>query len=219
MGGPFCIIGRTDRLYLQLALSLSILFRILTGEYQPILPKRQNCPMLLLEKARKMVAPYYQDKDIMHDFSHIERILNLAVDIGQAYQYDEELLHLGAYFHGMIYVAEAEVVAFLTAEGMTADRIKQVVQIAWGSQKEETAGSIEGKILHDAHLLEGGKTFFIVKSLVTGTARGQTLEQTLAYIEAHVIGQFQCLLPTSQAIYQEKETFTKAFLSDLRQHL
>lgn len=175
--------------------------------------------MLLLEKARQMVAPYYEDKDIMHDFSHIERILNLAIDIGQAYEYDAELLQLGAYFHGMIYLAEAEVVQFLTAEGMPADRIKQVVQIAWGSQKEETAASIEGKILHDAHLLEGGKTFFIVKSLVTGTARGQTLEQTLTYIDQQVIGQFHCLLPASQAIFEEKETFTKAFLSDLRQHL
>lgn len=175
--------------------------------------------MLLLEKARKMVAPYYEDKDIMHDFSHIERILRLALEIGQDYDYNEELLHLGAYFHGMIYLAETEVVQFLTAEGMNADRIKQVVQIAWGSQKEETTASIEGKILHDAHLLEGGKTFFIVKSLVTGTARGQTLEQTLDYIDKHVIGQFHCLLPASQAIFEEKETFTKAFLSDLRKHL
>ena len=175
--------------------------------------------MLLLEKARQMVAPYYEDKDIMHDFSHIERILNLALEIGQAYQYDEELLQLGAYFHGMIYIAEAEVVQFLTGEGVAADRVKQVVQIAWGSQKEETTESIEGKILHDAHLLEGGKTFFIVKSLVTGTARGQTLEQTLTYIDQHVIGQFRCLLPASQAIFEEKEKFTTAFLTDLRQHL
>ena len=175
--------------------------------------------MLLLEKTQQMVAPYYQDKDIMHDFSHIERILNLALEIGQTYQYDDELLQLGAYFHGMIYVEEAAIIQFLKAEGMAANRINQVVQIAWGSQKEETTESIEGMILQDAHLLEGGKTFFIVKSLVTGTARGQTLEQTLSYIDPHVIGQFRCLLPASQAIFEEKETFTKAFLTDLQQHL
>jgi len=38
---------------------------------------------------------------------------------------------------------------------------------------------MEGKILHDAHMIEGGKIYLIVKSLITGSVRGQTLEQTI----------------------------------------
>ncbi len=33
--------------------------------------------------------------------------------------------------------------------------------------------------MHDAHVLEGGKTYLIVKTLITGSVRGQSLVDTL----------------------------------------
>jgi hypothetical protein len=41
----------------------------------------------------------------------------------------------------------------------------RVVEIHWEFQKESQAETIEGKLLHDAHLLEGGKTFMITALL------------------------------------------------------
>jgi uncharacterized protein len=59
----------------------------------------------------------------------------------------------------------------------------------------------------------------ITKSLVTGTARGQSLEETLQYLEEKILGKFECYLPESQRLYAEKEEYTKLFLKDLRSNL
>jgi len=108
---------------------------------------------------------------------------------------------------------------FLRKEGLSKQRIKQIIQVAWESHKEAKPKTIEGKILHDAHLIEGGKTFMIVKSLITGTLRGQNLQETIKYIEENLLGKFRCYLPESQKLYEEKENFTREFLKELKKHL
>ncbi len=87
------------------------------------------------------------------------------------------------------------------------------------SHKEAEPKTIEGKILHDAHLIEGGKTFMIVKSLITGALRGQTLQETIEYIEKNLLGKFRCYLPEAQKLYKEKEKFTQEFLKELKTSL
>jgi uncharacterized protein len=123
--------------------------------------------MKLIEKVKVFVQPYYNKKDLMHNFSHITRVLKLAEKIAKNYQVDNELLIIGAYFHGVIHLDEKKVVNFLQSNKIDEQKIKKILQISWDSQKDSTSDLIEGKILHDAHLLEGGKTYLIVKSLVT----------------------------------------------------
>jgi uncharacterized protein len=175
--------------------------------------------MTLVEKVKIFVQPYYDGKDLMHNFSHITRVLKLAEKIAKNYQVDTELLIISAYFHGVIHLDEEKVVNFLQSNKVDEKRIKKIVEIAWDSQKDSTSDLIEGKILHDAHLLEGGKTYLIVKSLVTGTARGQSLSETIKYMEDNVLGKFKCLLPESQNEYCEKEKFAEEFLKDLKKNL
>jgi len=117
------------------------------------------------EKLKKFVKPYYETKDIMHNFSHVLRILQEAKKLCKNYDVDKELLTYGAYLHGLIPKHKETVKQFLRKEGLSKQRIKQIIQVAWESHKEAKPKTIEGKILHDAHLIEGGKTFMIVKSL------------------------------------------------------
>jgi uncharacterized protein len=133
-------------------------------------------------------------------------------------QVDAELILCGAYFHGIIRHHEPRVVEFLTGSGLDPDRICRMVQVARESLKHEAPETLEGKILHDAHLTEGGRTFMIVKSLVTGAARGQTLEQTIDYFERNMLGRFVCCLPEAQAKYDEQSRFAREVLRDLREH-
>ena len=175
--------------------------------------------MILIEIVKVFVQPYYDSKDLMHNFSHIVRVLKLAMKIAKNYQVDDELLIIGAYLHGVIHLDEEKIVIFLKSNQVDEQRIKKIVQIAWDSQKDSTSNLIEGKILHDAHLLEGGKTYLIVKSLVTGTARGQSLSETIKYMEDNVLGKFKCFLPESQNEYCEKEKFAEEFLKDLKENL
>ncbi len=173
----------------------------------------------ILAKAKQFVFPYYESKDLMHDFSHIERILKLAKELSANYQIEYKLLTLGAYFHGIIYQYEDEVVSFLREEGENEENIKNIIVLAWGSQKDREPRTLAAKVLHDAHLLEGGKTFQIVKTLVTGTARGQSLTETLEYLDFHIKSEYKCYLPESQEAFRQKQQFTIEFYEDLMKNL
>ena len=175
--------------------------------------------MLTVSDVEEFVRRDYEAKDVMHNLSHIRRILRAAEGLSQAHACDPELLLLGAYFHGVIYSKENEVRDFLKRGGVSQGRIDKAVQIAWESQKGSAPETGEGTILHDAHLIEGGKTFLITKSLVTGTARGQTLNETISYIERNILGKFKCYLPEAQKVYEDKEEFAKDFIADLKDNL
>jgi uncharacterized protein len=120
------------------------------------------------------------------------------------------------YFHGFIYNEEDAIRNYLIQQGLESDKIEKIIQVSWESQAEQVPQTIEGKLLHDAHLIEGGKTFLVVKSLCTGTARGQTLEKTMEYMEKHIIGKRSCCLPEAVAVYKEMEDYAKQFILELK---
>jgi uncharacterized protein len=126
---------------------------------------------------------------------------------------------LGAYFHGIIYLREADIRRFLEDHSLSPSVIDRVVQIAWESQKESAPKTMEGVLLRDAHLIEGGKTFIIAKSLVTGAAREQTLEEIIRFIEERILGKYACSLLEAQGLYEEKEEFARQFIEDLKANL
>jgi uncharacterized protein len=61
----------------------------------------------------------YEAKDVMHDLSHIRRILQGARRLARDHACDTELLMLGAYFHGIIYSKENEAREFLKGKGIS----------------------------------------------------------------------------------------------------
>ncbi|QTA37906.1 hypothetical protein JYK00_09340 [Thermosipho ferrireducens] len=176
--------------------------------------------MVSIKKLEKFVESFYQNKDMMHNLSHIKRTLKAVKKITNYYNnIDRDLIVYSAYFHGIIYEKENLIRKFLETEGLSGEKINKIIQVSWESQKEKIPETLEGKILHDAHLIEGGTTFLIVKSLITGTLRGQTLEETIEYIEKNILGKFSCYLPETKGIYNKKEKFAKKFLEDLKENL
>lgn len=166
----------------------------------------------------EFVAPYYEGKDIMHDLSHINRVfmyVEKLLKIGN-YKVDIDILKYAVYVHGFIYNSEQCIIRWLENQKLPSDVIDKIITAAWESQKDETAQTLEGKVLHDAHMIEGGKTYLIVKSLITGSVRGQTLEQTINYLENNVLGKGTCYLPEAQAVYYDQQEFAKGFINDLK---
>ena len=150
-------------------------------------------------------APYYADKDIMHNLWHIElteKWVRKLIDLGN-YKPDQELLTYALYFHGFIYSNEPAIRRWLTAQNFPPERIEKIVKIAWESQRPEIPETLEGKILHDAHILEGGKTYLVTKTLITGSVRGQNLRDTLNYLQTHVIDRNHCCLPEAIPLLNE----------------
>ncbi|WP_242220210.1 hypothetical protein [Bacillus cereus group sp. BfR-BA-01380] len=179
--------------------------------------------METIQLIEEFLLPHYVKKDIMHNFEHIKRILNLALDMSKKYKdkVDKDLLVFGSYLHGVIYKENirTEVKDFLKKIGFSDEKIMKIIEVAEGSQKDGKPLSLEAKILHDAHLLEGGETFLIVKSLITGSLRGQSLLETIIYMENNIINKHRCYLPENIEKYKEKETFAFEFLSKLKPYI
>lgn len=173
--------------------------------------------MIDINALQEFVEPYYLDKDIMHNMWHIElvkRKLESIVSIG-SYQIDFECLLLATYFHGFIYKAENEIRNWMKIQHYTDELIEKTVTVAWESQRSEVPKTIEGKILHDAHVLEGGKAYLIVKTLITGSVRGQSLLQTLDYMKENVLYKNKCYLPETISMCDEMNKFTAEFYKEL----
>lgn len=177
--------------------------------------------LLTAEEIEAFVAPFYASKDTMHDLTHIRWVRRKAEALAESYvgPVDRELLLAGIYFHGIVYDRQDDVVAFLREKGITPDRVERILTVARESQKEEVPATLEGTILHDAHLTEGGASFLIVKCIATGSARGQTLAQTIDYTERNVLGKFRCYLPEAQPDYAAKLSYAREFLNELKADL
>ena len=177
--------------------------------------------MININNLLDFVKPYYESKDIMHNLSHINRVLKYVEKLIKIsnYKYDIDILTYSTYFHGFIYNSEQNIIDWLKTQQVSIIMIDKIIKVSWESQKDEIAMTLEGKILHDAHMIEGGKTYLIVKSLITGSVRGQDLYQTIKYIEDNVIGKGVCYLPEAQTIYLQQQDFAKGFIYDLNEGL
>lgn len=173
--------------------------------------------MLNEQALLEFVKPYYIDKDIMHNMWHIElvrRMVNQILSVSN-YRVDEDCLTLATYFHGFIYKEEDKIRQWMLTQNYDDEIILKTIKIAWESQRSEIPETIEGKILHDAHVLEGGKTYLIVKTLITGSVRGQSLLDTLNYIEKNVLDKNNCYLPETIPLCEEMNKYTNRFFKEL----
>lgn len=165
------------------------------------------------------LASDYASKDTMHDLTHIRRVHRAAEHLAAVTRtvYNRDVLLIGAYLHGVVYTAARELAArhFLATSGVAATIVERAVTAAWESQTDATPASAEGILLHDGHLLEGGRSFLLVKTLVTGGARGSSLPDIAAFWQRHVAGRFRCVLPAAQAEYEDQESFAQAVFEEL----
>jgi len=173
---------------------------------------------MLKEKALlEFVEPYYIDKDIMHNMWHIELVKRMVNRIlsNSSYDVEEECLTLATYFHGFIYREEEKIRRWMEEQNYNQEVIAKTIKIAWESQRSEVPETIEGKILHDAHVLEGGKTYLVVKTLITGSVRGQSLLDTLDFMEKNVLDKNSCYLPETIPLCEEMNQYTNRFFEEL----
>lgn len=169
---------------------------------------------------REFAKPYYQNKDLMHDWTHIERIKLAWKHLieKESLAHDSFIVEAALCFHGCIYSHEKEIRSFLQSLSVKDDQIEKIIQVAWESQKEEKPLTNEGLILHDAHMLEGGQYFEIIKSLITGSVRNQTLAETLKYIQNNLLRKGECYTPHGLKLYAQMKRQTSVIYNDLAKH-
>ena len=152
------------------------------------------------------VSPYYRDKDIMHNMWHIKLMLkavNKVISLGK-YEVDR---------------GEPAIRSWMYAKGYENKYIDAVIKVALESQRSEVPTTLEGKILHDAHVLEGGRTYLVVKTLITGSVRGQSLEETMDFMRDHVLSANHCYLPETIPLCEDMNRFTERFYEELAESI
>ena len=175
----------------------------------------------MLQQIQEFIKPFYQTKDIMHDLTHLHRIKVALEDLEKKVEleFDKEIVEAALYFHGVIYSHENKIISFLEKIKTPKSKIDLIVKVSWESQKENRPTTNEGLILHDAHMLEGGKNFEIIKSLITGSVRGQTLEETMVYIENNLLSKGHCYTEEGKRRYEEMKTTTVRLFRELNEGL
>jgi len=170
-----------------------------------------------VEAIRTFVKPFYETKDIMHDFSHISRIQYILIDLYNSsdVKFNLEIAELALYFHGIIYSHQERIKDLLLELNVNQNLITKIVKIAWESQKESKPETLEGLFLHDAHMLEGGRNFEIIKALITGSIRGQNLNETMKYIEHNVLKKGQCYTVEGIKRYEKMKIRTHEIYNEL----
>ena len=136
-----------------------------------------------------------------------------------SYKADEECLTLATYFHGFVWKDENAIRTWMQDNGYDAATTEKAIKVAWESQRSEIPETLEGKILHDAHVLEGGKAYTVVKTLITGSARGQSLLETLNFMEKNVLDSATCYLPETVPLCEEMNRYTRQFFEELTKEI
>lgn len=175
------------------------------------------------QELREFASSLLEDKqrDIMHNIDHSDRMLKAVGLISLNYQgqYEEDIIVLAAYFHGPINYSEEPIRAWLKEKGYGEQYVEKVVKAAWESQAKYVPESLEGKLLHDAHTIEGGKAYFILKPLMVGTIIGQTFNETIRFIEDKVIGKSKYYLSETKVYIDESERYARDFIENLKRGL
>jgi uncharacterized protein len=171
--------------------------------------------MIDITELKECIRDYYAEKDSMHSLDHVDRLYERATSLSSGKAVDFDVLLLGAYFHGILKGHENLLFEFTKKLNIENDIILRTIRAVQESYPESKPESLEGTILHDAHLIEGCKEFMVTKSLLTGSERGQTIQETIAYMKENILGKRTCVLPEAQAIYEEMEDYSRKFIENL----
>lgn len=171
---------------------------------------------LLFDNLRDFVKRYYADKDSLEDLDHVQRLLSEARALAADEPYDEDQLIFGAYFHGLIFTDEAEIRNFLFSLGLDRELVIRIMKVAWESGKDAVPETVEGALLHDAHLIEGGKEFQVAKWLMGAVSNGHTLPQIVAFLGDRLAGKYKCHTPPGRETHAEIEAYRQNFVRALK---
>lgn len=162
----------------------------------------------------EFAGPFLAAKDSMHGIGHVKNILKIAEELRRKHGGDSDVILYAGYLHGIVREHGKEARKFLESQRFDGKKVEKIMTAA--REAVGTARTTEGKVLHDAHLLEGGESHLVVKAITTGNEKGQTVRESISYLEEHVLGKHRCCFPENQRLYDKKESFAKKALVKLK---
>ncbi len=154
----------------------------------------------------RILEPLYSKKDPAHGLGHIRRLYAKSVLFSKKLKADRRVLGLGAALHGVVDERRPEAEQLLLMASIPAGLLENGVTAALESKADAVPETDEGKILHDAHLCEGGDDFLAVKSLATASFRGYPLTESYAWVSENILknSKRRCYTKKGKAEYARK---------------
>ena len=178
---------------------------------------------MTINELANFVAPYYDKKDILHNNVHTKRLVKMVNKIIEQGGYKSQVRYdnviCAAYLHVMVKNEEERALNWLISEGVSEPQARDIVEIAKRGQREGRPDSLESKILHDAYILEGGKSYAMTRYLIYGYKNNLGIEKTLSYIENSIVPSLRCYLPWTQAQLEEYKAFVQENVTRMREEL
>lgn len=169
------------------------------------------------------VAPYYDKKDVLHNNEHTKRLIKMVDRIIEKGGYKNDIAYdniiCAAYLHVMVKTDEALALRWLKEQGIGSSHAEDIVEIAKRAQRDARPNTLESKILHDANILEGGKSYFAVRYIIYGNYNGISIKRMLDNIENTIIPSLRCYLPVTQEMFEESKAYALNFVEQLREDI
>lgn len=169
------------------------------------------------------VAPFYDKKDILHNNAHTKRLVKMVNRIIEkegcrnTVRYDNVIC--AAYLHVMVKTESETALEWLMSHGVSEPQARDIIDIARRGQRDGRPDSLESKILHDAFILEGGKSYAMTRYLIYGYKNNLGIEKTLSYIENTILPSLRCYLPWTQAQLEVYKDFVQKNVVAMRAEL
>lgn len=177
-----------------------------------------------------MIQQYAKDLtagNLASGFEHSWRVYHLAREIGDGLAYDDDVLHAACFLHdvqmtvGHTKSSADKAEAILHETGFDPGKIPEVVDAILNHMPDGTPGSVEGKLLFDANLLDSIGAVGMARLAVGGTVwfHYATMGELLDYLRRQLALAGRLHFPRSRELANGKIAFSRAALEQFEREL
>lgn len=155
----------------------------------------------------------------MHDYRHIRRLRLQAGKLCRALGIPIKDIAMAIYYHNLTDKQKQELDHFLMAYGYEKNQLEKLRRLETKMERTQVPTTQEEKVIHDCHILEGGKYFFMIRTLIADSHDGKNIQQTLQKLEEEIIPSTKCYLPLTREKLKEQHKVAKDIIAELRENL
>ena len=160
-------------------------------------------------------------------YEHSYRIYHLTREIGEDTDYDDEVLHAACFLHDIERFADhppgsaKKAEAILTETGFPAEKISRVVEAILHHEPGENPVDTEGKLLHDANLLDriGAIGFARLSIGAFFWYHYKSFDQLIETLERELVNADNFYFEKSKKMGTEKKSFLQEAIAQLKREL
>jgi len=170
----------------------------------------------------KFVKPHYKNRNVAHDFSHLERIVRRLAPLSKGVEasLNKPLLYFLACFHELSSkvrkdkVFRSEIDEFLSKCGWQENEISEAFLSL--ERHINNPQKIEEEIIHDANFIEVFGALGIAKAFTTGGVKQQSYEETVEFLESY-INKVQLKTAVGKSMQKKLIQRTNKFLCQIKE--